>query len=224
MPGNMFHHKTVRRLNGCLFNFKVQIIRLEIFDLYRLLHYLNNELDFLTREIQHSLPPYIRDSIFTHHFHSFDNFKHRIFRTHFNKLRGLLNQKRNQRISSVKNISYTYFPNVNKFCYNKFTATNDEAVDSHINISVSPENFDINKSNTSLEQVNKKWFINLSDKVIPHEVSMLLQFGDRFCLPNSINKKTAIHEFIKDIESNMKYHNSDKPQYAILLFHNFTNI
>jgi len=173
-------------------------------------YYLNNVVDSLTREIQHSLPTYVKDSIFTHHFRSFNNFKHKIYRTHFNKLMGLLNQKRSKRISSVKNISYTYFPKVNKFCYNKFTAINDEAVDSHINISVSPENFDINKSNAALEQVNKKWFINLSDKVIPREVSMLLQFGDRFCLPNSINKKTAIHEFIKDIESNMKYHNSDK--------------
>jgi len=161
-------------------------------------------------QIQRSLPKYVKDSIFTHHFLSFNSFKRRIHRTHFNKFMGLLNQKRNERISTVKNIRYTYFPKFNKFCYNRIAAVGGETVDSHINISVIPENFDINKSNASLEQVNKKWFINLSDKVIPKEVSLLLQFGDRFCLPNSINKKTAIHEFIKDIESNVKYHNYDK--------------
>jgi len=48
--------------------------------------------------------------------------------------------------------------------------------------------------------------MNLSNITIPQKVSTLLQFGDKFCLPMLSNKKHAIHEFIKDIESNMTAH------------------
>jgi len=34
------------------------------------------------------------------------------------------------------------------------------------------------------------------------KVSYLLQHGEKFSLPISSNKKTVIHEFIKDIEGN----------------------
>jgi len=40
--------------------------------------------------------------------------------------------------------------------------------------------------------------------VIPHEVSTLLQFDDRVCL-STLNKKDAIHEFIKDVENNAAF-------------------
>jgi len=57
-----------------------------------------------------------------------------------------------------------------------------------------------------LERTKDKWFVNLSNTTILHEVSILLQFGDRFCLPLLSNKELAIHEFIKDIECNMTVH------------------
>jgi len=33
--------------------------------------------------------------------------------------------------------------------------------------------------------------------------SNLLQLNEDFCFPNSINKRTAVYDFIKDIESNI---------------------
>jgi len=74
-----------------------------------------------------------------------------------------------------------------------------------INITIDPKKFSTKEGNF-LEHTNNKWFINLSNTTIPQEISSLLQFGDRFCLPMLSNKKYAIHEFIKDIESNMTAH------------------
>ncbi|KYN04662.1 hypothetical protein ALC62_04466 [Cyphomyrmex costatus] len=59
----------------------------------------------------------------------------------------------------------------------------------------------------SLKNLNDKWFINLSGTDIPTSVSCLLQLGNKFDLPPSINKKYAIHEFIKDLENNNRNFN-----------------
>jgi len=58
-------------------------------------------------------------------------------------------------------------------------------------ITINPKKFSIKEKNF-LEHTNSKWFINLSNTTIPQEVSTLLQFGDRFCLPMQSNKKFAI--------------------------------
>jgi len=78
-----------------------------------------------------------------------------------------------------------------------------------INIVIDPEKF-TKKFNSPLEHTNKKWFLNLTNKMIPPKVTSLLQFGKRFCMPIHLNKKLAIHEFIKDVESNMLVRNSNK--------------
>jgi len=52
--------------------------------------------------------------------------------------------------------------------------------------------------------MNNKWFINLSNSYIPTQVTNLVQLGDRFSLPLNHNKKLAVHEIIKDVESNIK--------------------
>jgi len=74
-----------------------------------------------------------------------------------------------------------------------------------------------------LEYTNKKWFINLSITVIPQDVYTLLQFGDKFCLP-ILNKKTAIHEFIRTSKA-VPYIKklTTRSQSAILQFTNSTS-
>jgi len=76
-----------------------------------------------------------------------------------------------------------------------------------------------------LEQTNKKWFLNLSNTTIPSEVTILLQHGERFSLPTYQNKKQAIHEYIKDMKSNLALKNSSIQamirNIAIPQFHNF---
>jgi len=76
-------------------------------------------------------------------------------------------------------------------------------------LAIDPEKF-TKKFNSPLEHTNKKWFLNLTNKMIPPEVTRLLQFGEKFCMPIYFNKKLAIHEFIKDVESNMSVRNSNK--------------
>jgi len=49
-----------------------------------------------------------------------------------------------------------------------------------------------------------KWFVNLSNVNIPTYVFNLLQLGNKFNLLVDVNKKPTVHEFIKDIESNIK--------------------
>jgi len=55
-----------------------------------------------------------------------------------------------------------------------------------------------------LNTTNYKWFVNLSNSSIPSEITKLLQLSNKFSLPVTFNKKIAIYETIKDIESNIK--------------------
>jgi len=48
-----------------------------------------------------------------------------------------------------------------------------------------------------------KWFINLSNNVIPKNIQCLLQFDSTFLLP-SYNAKRNCFEFIRSIENNIK--------------------
>lgn len=53
---------------------------------------------------------------------------------------------------------------------------------------------------------NEGWFINLTNTIIPKEISGLLQLGESFSLPDSFDRKNSIMEFIKDIETYTKIH------------------
>jgi len=81
--------------------------------------------------------------------------------------------------------------------------------ESLLNISIQPSDFSLNNQN-SLNNNNQKWFINLSNIDIPPKVSCLLQHEEKFSLPFSSDKKTIIHEFIKDIEGNANRVNTHK--------------
>jgi len=66
---------------------------------------------------------------------------------------------------------------------------------------VSPNNFECN---STFDDLNEGWFVNLSNKQIPTEVQLLLQLGHRFNLPVTINdKERTVVEFIKNIEKNI---------------------
>lgn len=63
-----------------------------------------------------------------------------------------------------------------------------------------PSNFKI--SITSVFDKQDKWFVNLSNSIIPEEVQSLLQLGENFCLPN-INKQKTTIDLIKKVEHNI---------------------
>jgi hypothetical protein len=77
-----------------------------------------------------------------------------------------------------------------------------------ITTSIEPTAFVKENGFNPLNQTNEKWFINLSKTAIPNEASSLLQFGSNFCIPHTNNKKSEIHEVIKDIESNISKFNT----------------
>jgi len=79
---NIQNFKAIRKLNGLLHNFKSEILKIEIFDLYKLIRHLNNELSLLSHDISTILPPAMWDSIKRHHSISFNNFKYRLDRNH----------------------------------------------------------------------------------------------------------------------------------------------
>jgi len=83
----------------------------------------------------------------------------------------------------------------------------------------------MNNTKNLLEHTNNKWFINLSTTVIPQDIFTLLQFDDRFCFPIHLNKKIAIHKFIKGIKSNTIFHKTNNQisncNTAIHQFHKF---
>jgi len=61
-----------------------------------------------------------------------------------------------------------------------------------------------------LNHTNNNWFINLTNVTIPTQVSNLLQLGGYFCLPVDNYKKITIHEFIKDIDHNRHFNDTEK--------------
>jgi len=210
MSLNILHYKAIRKLKGLIFNFKLELIKIEIFDLHKQIYFLSKELSFLSRSLHRLLPSFVWDSITKHHSYSFNNFKHRLFVSHYNKFMGLLTKMENESIKNSTSINYTYQGAKKKYCIDKFSSPISILPNPNdIKISINPHEFN-NKSNVSLDHTNNKWFLNLSNSVIPKEVSTLLQFGERFSLPTHLNKKRAIHEFIKDIESNMALHKSNK--------------
>jgi len=53
--------------------------------------------------------------------------------------------------------------------------------------------------------------VNLSNKIIPLEVSNLLQLGEGFSFPIFNNKREAVIEFIKDVEGKeLRYNNNQR--------------
>jgi len=107
-------------------------------------------------------------------------------------------------IKNIKPIKFTHIINKNeeyKTIKDTGTAPFISSEQSLQYITILPSEFS-KQIKEPLNEINDKWFINLSDTDIPPNVARLLQLGDKFNLPISNNKKTAVHEFIKDIEGN----------------------
>jgi len=88
---NFINYKAIRKFNGLISYLKLELIKIEIFDLYKYIHSLNKELSYLSRTLHHLFPVFVWDSIIKHHSRSFYNFKHRLFLSHYNKFHGFTN-------------------------------------------------------------------------------------------------------------------------------------
>jgi len=101
-PINVHNFKAVRKLNGLLHKFKSEILEIEIFNLYKLIRLSNNELSLLSQDISNIIPPAMWDSIKRHHLISFNNFKYRLNRNYYKKLKGLIIKTTNEKINKIK--------------------------------------------------------------------------------------------------------------------------
>jgi len=207
---HVMNYKAVRRYNVLLKKFRLDLIKIEIFDLYKHLHLFNKELLHLTNSLHRLLPFWFWSSILKHFSYLFHNSYHSLYLSHRKKFKGLCNRQHKQMISNIHSIKYTYQSSSDVFFWNNKNEL--KSVPSHqdnINVFIDPQKF-CNKPKNVLDSTNKKWFINLSNHRIPTEVSSLLQLGGKFCLPTHPNKKFSIHEFIKDIECNAHFQDTNK--------------
>jgi len=209
---NIYHHKAIRRLKRLRQHFEMELLRIEIFVLHKRIHYLNRDLASISGSLHRLLSDFIWESIKRHHFYFFNRFKHKLYLNHRKKYISLQNMSKKLALNDITPIKYTYQCTNNKFYVDKFTETTRNTNNpDNIRVSIDPHDFK-DKPIFSLDHTNKKWFLNLSNSTIPTEVSTLLQMGDRFSIPiyQDKNKKTAIHEFIKDVESDLALKKSEK--------------
>jgi len=205
---HIFHHRSVKMAENVLRKCKSRILDIEIFELHRTIDSLKRDLTHTTFYLSNILPYYIWKNIRKHHILAFRRCNTRLFFTHKKKFEWLLHKTSLNNTKEIKSITFSCITNNNthakKFlkCNDTepFTTTNETL----IKVNLNPSSFLSHTSNNILNHTNQEWFKNLSNKNIPVEVSNLLQLGDTFSLPNNINKKNTIHEFIKDTESIVK--------------------
>jgi len=127
------------------------------------------------------------------------------FSSYKKKLFWLLYRSKLNEANKIKPIKFNYITNghyhkvIKPLRRNPVTSTNETL----IKINIKPSNF-LDDIRDPLSNTNSKWFSNLSNSYIPTQVTNLIQLGDRFSLPTNHNKKFAVHEIIKDVESNSK--------------------
>jgi len=76
-------------------------------------------------------------------------------------------------------------------------------LDEQFEVRLDPKEFLEKSSESSLQAMKKRWFVNLSGMTIPKNVQFLLQLGEKFSVPSG-NSVEAMMEFFKNVESNMK--------------------
>jgi len=207
------HYKTTKKLERLLYNSQKKILQIEIFDLHRLIDSLYKELSCLSSRLINSLPAHIWNNIHKFHYNSFKNFSHRLLQRHKMKYFWLTYNNNMNMIMKIKPIQYCCLQsnlengNDNKKYVLPTYHLNPDKIITQVN--VDPKKY-MNHITNPLNHTNNKWFINLTDTTIPPHVSILLQLGGNFCLPTDNRKKTAVHEFIKHLESFNRYFNDNE--------------
>jgi len=220
------HHKTIKKLERLLYNSKKKILQMEIFDLHRSIDSLNRELTCLSSRLTNTIPVHIWNNIQKFHYNSFNNFSHRMFHRQKNKYLWLSHKKNMDMTKKIKPIKYHCIQtNLETENYNiKYVLPNQKSTSEEpsTSVNIDPRKY-VNQITNPLSHTNHKWFINLTDITIPPTVTALLQLGGKFSLPTDNCKKTAIHEFIKDLENyNRHFNESEKAKIrntVIPLFH-----
>jgi hypothetical protein len=202
---NFDRHRSTQKLDKLLHNVRKGILNIEIYELHRYISFLTKERNLLTSSLENNLPSYIWYEIYGYHTTSFNNFYDKLQNAHVKKFNNLLQKTITNNIKKIKPIKYlcqtvANEPTIN----NNYSLETQSTIDNSklINITIDPNKF-LEPPKEPLSTTNNKWFLNLTQQSIPESVSNLVQLGEEFCLPISQNKKEVVHEFIKDVESNI---------------------
>jgi len=196
------NYKSKQNISKLLFNTKKKILNIEIYDLHRRLHEIITEIETSGRKLSEILPVYIWNDVHDRKKWLFLKHAHDIEHSNNKKFIWLSKRKDRENLSNIKNINYQVYKDKNngEMVYKlEDKQINNKNLQKITDIAVSPKMFE-DVGSRCLTQTNGKWFINLSSKAIPVEVSNLLQLGEGFSFPIYNNKKEAVIEFIKDIE------------------------
>ena len=206
---SLFNKTSFNSLDRISNNFINIVLRLELRDAYKHLHFLRHQFYMTSRSVSNVLLPLIENNFFL--FQEKRNgllWKRECSR--IDKKIDWLKQKKRQvlteRIGHIKYAAKTFNVSNKKttFSFQHLTSKEDETIH---NIHVSPLEFNLE---TPFDTLHNNWFTNLSNINIPNDVQYLLQLGDRFGLPMlEGNKNKTLLEFIKHIEHNIsKYRNN----------------
>ena len=193
------HLRGIKKLERLGFYFQMKVLRVEIFDTYRVLQNFQKTSLSLSRDLSNLLPASIWNAICNYHWDSFDNCFNRLIFKADKRIHWQFIKHQNNILKHIKPITY-YCTTGRDGNTNEFSLNNMD-VGETFNITIHPNNFQPKPN--PIELANDSWFINTTKTVIPRDVVGLLQFGDRFSLPFDGNKNKLIFEFIKDIESNI---------------------
>jgi len=101
--------------------------------------------------------------------------------------------------SESRNLDVPHFSPLFSFSKSKLPQDN-----SLVEIKINLLKFLYINHDSSLTTIRNKWFVNLSNINIPHDVQCLLQLGENFSMPTN-KKDNVVIEFIKSIECNTKF-------------------
>jgi len=196
--------RAIRKFNNTLHTAKKEFLKIEIFDLHRSLHHLNRELQRFSIYLSNFLPSHIWNDIIEHYNDPFDKFEYKLYNFHKTKFNRLLDYSIRTSLKKIKPIRYYCTKETNSKNNNyKFTPFKlNHANNGSIKTLIHPSEF-AEKPNFQINNINNSWFINLTKYNIPEPTIALLQLGEKFSLPMNLNKKVAVHEFIKDVEGKL---------------------
>jgi len=209
---HLVDHRSQHKLSKLLHSTKRRILNIEGYDLHRILQKIKQEISIISKNLSDLLPAYIWRDIHDRNHWFFEKYRHKIQLVNDRKISWMTKKKDSVIIDNIKNINYQAVYDNNKntttFFSDEIEVSNDSMV--KYNINICPKKFE-KELNREAIQINKKWFINLSDHNIPLDVTKLLQLGEGFSFPFFKNKNESVIEFIKDFEGiGFRNNNSQK--------------
>jgi len=210
----LFDHRSKHRFNYVKRSFITKLIRIELKDAYRMFYAQKTESFRLMSNITKHLPFFVYHKFFQSQETSlFLLFQHEMDRLR-DKMHWLLYKHNINKNKDIQNINYWASTVTSKnlkvpknsptFSFSKAKLPQNSQP---LEIKISPEFLD-HKHNSSLTTIRNKWFVNLSNTNIPHDVQCLLQLGENFSMPTN-RKENVVIEFIKSIECNTNKFNID---------------